>query len=602
MADFAPSTKRGVGKGAWLAATAIALTACGGGQTRGAIFDSAPPAEDAKTLAAFARQIAETPVFRGVDVAVGTVDGAMIVGARLTGGATWRYAHPLDGRPTVVGSVVVGIGGGELFALDAKTGRLLWSKSASGRLRGAGDDGALTVVSLQSMTGHGSTVLAVTHDGAVVRQVEDDVAIGVPAVAFGVALLPWGGRNVSLYDIVRGEETARVVLPMETSRVFARGGAIFMGEADVTRFDEAIGGHPAVTTRMPPRPLPGSPRWMPSGLEVLARQANHSDSVRLYARPAARGPAGVEGDHVAATYFAIAMGLDATSGATRWVHGHDADFIGGAAYASGFALCDRAGKVTFLDGATGQVAGGVSLGSAVDACVVQADGLDRTSQAPAESLVDALTRVVTMNDDRLVMAQWLLLQDLAILSDETATGALIELASRDTMPVLLVEEARRALALRRNGVAAMLQALTQRYDFLAGALRGPPVGPLADALANLRESRAAPLLAEHLNDPADSLDDAKRAAAALAVLATGREAHALETFFASYRCIAVDDELVAAVGNAARALVRLDRRALIADALDDPFTSPPIKTLLAALLQTEPPPTTSRAAALRERP
>jgi outer membrane protein assembly factor BamB len=446
------------------------------------------------------------------------------------------------------------------------------------------------------MTGHGSTVLAVTRDGAVVRQIEDSVAIGVPAVALGVALLPWGGRNVSLYDLVRGEETARMILPMRASRAFVQGGAVFMGETDATRFDEALGGErhrgvgpDAPTTRMPQRLLPGAPRWMPSGLEVLPRHANESDSVRLYARPTAHGPAGVEGGHIAATYFTLAMGLDARSGATRWVHGHGAEFIGGAAYATGFALCDRAGKVTFLDGATGQVAGDVSLGSAVDACVVQADGFEHASRAPARSLVEALTHVVLMDDAKLVLAQWLLLQELATLDDEAATAALIELAQHEALPALLADEVRRGLAQRRNGVAAMLGALARRYDYLAGVLRGPPVGPLADALAKLGEPRAAPLLAQHLNDPANALDDVQRAAAALAVLATEREAPALEAFFASYRCVATAGPLVEAVSGTARALVRVGRRALVAEAVADPLTSPAVRERLTALLQPEPP-------------
>ena len=52
------------------------------------------------------------------------------------------------------------------------------------------------------------------------------------------------------------------------------------------------------------------------------------------------------------------------------------------------------------------------------------------------------------------------------------------------------------------------------------------------------EKRAAPLLAKHLNDPANSTDDVKRAALALEKLATPSELEELETFLALYRATA----------------------------------------------------------------
>ena len=59
---------------------------------------------------------------RGADVVVGVAGNAdKIVGMPLAGGAKWTFAHPLDARPIVAGSVVVGSGGGEVFALDALT-------------------------------------------------------------------------------------------------------------------------------------------------------------------------------------------------------------------------------------------------------------------------------------------------------------------------------------------------------------------------------------------------------------------------------------------------------------------------------------------------
>jgi len=166
-----------------------ALAGCGGGQTQGAAFDSGWSNDDGVAIAAFQQSFASAKVPRGTDVAVG-VSGKELVGVPLDGGPVWTFPHQLDGRPSVAGTEVVGMGGGELFALDAKTGKRLWARRAGGLLRGIGDDGKTTVVSLMSTTGRGTSVLALSHDGEVIRQVEDEAAIGVPAVVDTYAFLP----------------------------------------------------------------------------------------------------------------------------------------------------------------------------------------------------------------------------------------------------------------------------------------------------------------------------------------------------------------------------------------------------------------------------
>jgi outer membrane protein assembly factor BamB len=105
------------------------------------------------------------------------------------------------------------------------------------------------------------------------------------------------------------------------------------------------------------------------------RTADALDKARLYARPRARGAAGIEDGRFAATYYRAAFGFDVSSGALVWAHLNDADFLGGAACRAGFALCDASGSIAFLDAETGGVARRVSLGRPVDACIVQADAL-----------------------------------------------------------------------------------------------------------------------------------------------------------------------------------------------------------------------------------
>jgi outer membrane protein assembly factor BamB len=434
-----------------LSAAALLLAGCGGGQTRGTAIDPALEADHGASLAALVAQHGPLTPPAGADVAVGVIKARTILGVPLDGGAPWRFKHPLDSRPAIAGGVVVGQGAGELFALSARTGKLLWKRAAGGMLRGAGDDGSTTVISLQSTTGTGSIVLAVARDGSVVRQIEDQEAIGVPAVAAGYALLPWG-RFVSVYDLVSGEEKARIEGGGDASRVFALGGALFFGEGRLSRVDAPD------PIALPSLPMPDAPRWMRPGTEVLPPRATAEDEVSIYARPTAAGPLGIAGDHMALVHHRIVIGLGARTGAVAWARVAGLPILGGAAYDGGFALCDAAGKVTFYEAAQGAPAGEVSLGSDVDACVVQADRLRRkpTGAAP-RPLARQLLEAIRADARDAVSAQVFLLRELGELPGDEVTEALVTMAGGDfDGPALLVEEARKQLA-QRHGDAAMLR-------------------------------------------------------------------------------------------------------------------------------------------------
>jgi outer membrane protein assembly factor BamB len=350
-------------------------------------------------MAAFERSLRTLRVPAGTDVAVGVIGNKALIGVGLDGGRPWRFEHVLHGRPAVAGSVVVGAGGGEIFALDAKTGALLWSRSTGGRIRGAGDDGKTTVVSLLPTVGFGSLVLAVARDGSVVRQLEEDAAIGVPAVAGDTVFFPWGGRFLSVYDLPSGDEKARIAFAEPVSRAFALGGAVFAGESSFTRIDESahLAARGQASTATLPTPLDGAlgrVRWTRPGTDWVTRMAETQDKIAMYARPRASGAPGIDQERFAATYFRVALGFDAKTGALSWAYPSEADFLGGAAYRGGFALCDATGDVVLLDASTGGVARHVALGQAVDACIVQADALAVPPAPRAAPLAAQVARIL----------------------------------------------------------------------------------------------------------------------------------------------------------------------------------------------------------------
>jgi outer membrane protein assembly factor BamB len=430
--------------------------------------------------------------------------------------------------------------------------------------------------------------LAINRDGDVLRQIEEDDAIGVPAVVGRYAFLPWQEQYVTVFDLQTGSEVARALLRTPASRVFLSGGAVFFGGAAATRLDGAIGlvsqGR-ASTVALPSRDLPGNPIWMTPGTEVLEPVASASDKVRLYARPTASGAPAIESGIFAATYFRIAVGFDATQRTVAWARAFEADLIGGAACTGGFALCDARGEVTLVESQHGAPVRRASLGRPVDVCVVQTDGLKAAAGPATEPLAKQLEQLVMLPQADLLMMQRLLLRELAALQDDGVTKTLIDLAIAERTPPLLREDARKALAARRRGATFMLDALRRSYDFLADVPRPPPVGPLADALAAMDEKRAAPLLAKHLNDPETSPEDAQRAAAALVVLASKEQLPALRTFFALYRGVR-DKTLTGAVLSVAEALVKLGDVETVTRAANDAFTSPDLRERLAQLARS----------------
>ncbi len=576
------------------AAGFVALAGCGGGQTRLNLFSTDWEDDRGASIERVRKRVAGAPMAPSADIVVGVTErrDALVGMPLFAGGDKWTFTHPLDSRPAIAGSLVIGSGGGEIFALDAASGRLLWKRPTGGlELLGAGDDGTVTVASFQREGAPGSVLLAVTHDGEVVRQIETDKAVGAPAVVNRMAFVPWASQYVSVIDLTNGDETARVTLREETSRAFTQSGKLWFGELGFIRFDERIReasrGKASLVT-VPTRDLPGNPKLMAPGAVPQPLVANAEDKVRLYARPAPDSGAVLDGGRWYATYFRIAMGFDTTGAKLSWVRLQNADFLGGAAAGGGLVLCDQHGKVTTLDARGGGVIAEADLGEPMRACVVNVDsGMVRGTPTDTTPLLAQLQEAVRADAPELNAAQKMLLRELAVMEDESATKTLVDLASDPRTGPDLLMDARAALAKRRNGASYMEAALGRHYDYLKDILRAPPVGPIADALAAMNEKAAAPLLASHLLDPSDTEDDVKRAAAALAVVAGPAEVPVMREFFGMYRASTEDDDVAAAVVSVGQALVTVrgnQGRADVVAAIKDDMTVPYARDRLSDVL------------------
>ncbi|MFO0736997.1 MAG: PQQ-binding-like beta-propeller repeat protein [Labilithrix sp.] len=581
--------------------TSVAVSGCGGDQLRPKTFSTDWVDDQGRSISEVYSKLKGAKPAPATDLVVAVGENNKIIGTPLGDGEQWTATHALDARPIIAGSVVVVSGNNEVAALDAATGKKLWGRPTGGLpLLGAGDDGAITAVTLQRSGG--STLLIVSREGSVKRQIETDKQIGAPAVFGGIVFVPWANQYVSAIDPSSGDEVGRVTLRDKVSRALIVGGTLYFAEHGYVRFDEKIGGASqgkANRVAIPTRELPGTPRVFSAGTERTPVVANAHDRDRLYARPNDGEPLALDSGRFYATYYRLVFGFatePSAPGGQRnqlaWVRHTTADVIGGRAAAGGVVLCDEDGKIMILDARSGQPSIEKKIGEPIKSCTVHADSFAvPRAGTPGPSLGQQITDAVTLREATLATAQRLLIRELATIPDESATKTLIDIASDPRSVPVLVEDARTALASRRNGQKFMEEALAKHYDYLHDVLRSPPVGPIADALAAMKDPNAAPLVASHLFDPAISDDDVKRAAAALSVMATPKELPQLKQFFGIYRGTAASDEVAVAVGSVAEAMLRLDpkgSRPVIEAATKDGMTKETAKAKLDQLLAASP--------------
>lgn len=577
----------------WLWLAALPLGACGGSNSvasRSAPFSETWQSDQGKSIAALEERLRSQRAPTATPVAVGVNDTG-IFGALLPSGARWTHPGSADTLPIVAGDVVVASHAGKLFALDAKSGRQLWSIPTEGRaLRGAGDDGTYTVAVVAGENPGKSRFVAVTRQGSVARQIDSVVDLGYPAVKGGVAFIPWNNQYVSAVDVQTGEEVARLLLREIVTQARNFNGELWFGEKGLVRLDQQIRlatTNQATHVELPARQLPGKPVWLGSGNQLWPVSSSARMKIRLAAtpNPSARFTNGT----YLASYFRVVLGLAEQDGSVRFVQSLSGDALGMSAAQRGFAVCDTTGKVTLVSEKGGQ-AGTVDLGARLTGCTVDVTALSLEQTQAPPALAAQIGQALSELTPDMAVAQKLLVDELTKLPDPLVTKILIDLTSSTKIPPDLRGAARKLIATRRAGKEYMLAALERHYDYVSDVLLPPPLGPLADALAAMNEVSATPLLARHLNDPANEMEDVERAAVALGKLATPAEYEDLRTFFALYRATADEPSLVSAVVAVAGALLRIGGapgKALVERAAQDPLTQSDVKRGITALL-TQP--------------
>jgi len=528
------------------------------------------------------------------DAVVAVTGTGEITGMDLSSGKTWTYKHVLESRPQLAGPLVIGQGGGEVFAVDALSGTQKWVTKAKGKLIGAGSDGKWTALTMK--VSEGSAFYILNAEGSIKTDKITEMPLTDPAVVGGMVLVPWKALYVTAFEASSGDQIATFVTDTETTHVLPIGGAVFAGQGRLVRFDEGIlkakqGGS---TLAVPPKELPNVSR------RDLYVPPDHGDKVTsdaidytvLAGRPNPSGPAGFVGDRVYGGYYRLMMGWSAKDGKLAWVHTGKDDVVAAAAAKDGVVVVDKAGNVKLLGGAGGTLVKTMSLGKPVMSADVFVDNLSVGGGAASKDLTDQLKEAVTLKADELATAQAYLLEQAAAIPDEDATGVLLEVADSERTAGGLRDTARAAIALRTNGAKAMIALLARHANFLKDT-RTPPVGPMAKALATMKEKSASQPLIDQLLDPALPNKDLLQTAEGVAALSSADQVPHLKRFISMYRGSATGNiTLGDSISVIAGAILRLDGdkgKEWLASTAKDPLTDTDVRTSINKALDAAAP-------------
>lgn len=591
-----------------LSVALVCASACAGG------------ADTLRLLASERERLVEMPTWLGqlgpiaspdaAALAVGSRDDELI-GLRWDpnapdGGArpAWRRAAIVTQPAIVAGAVVVFGEGARFAALDAATGEPLWSSPARGaELIAVADDGTFTALTLRHPRTNTRSLTVLDRRGRELWHLETESPPGAPALLRGTLVVPWGAF-VSAIDVLGRAEVGRARLDTPFQYATWVLGDLFLGGPPWVE----LGVAPSPPYVLARRPLPGRVHVGPE--RVVGPDA---DVTRLYVQPKAleaNGAPPASGDVYLATHGRIALGIDARHGALSWVLALPGRALAAAPLPGAFAVCDDTGVLRRLEAGGAQQSWQAPLAEprrrgrvepALTACSLEVgsaraverfvrDGSNANDRG-AMPLLEQLATVLSLADRQLLDAQRFLSRELAARPEPEATHVLIALATRRSADPILQADAEDLLATRRNGAEYMLLALASASPRGPDPLALAPLGPLADALGALGESRAAPLLAEQLNHPGHSAGAIARAAAALEQLASEAEFANLSVFFSLHRTIADQPERVEAVNAVGRTLLRIGGergRTLVQQAARDPLTAPEVRQQLTRALG-EPP-------------
>jgi hypothetical protein len=256
-------------------------------------------------------------------------------------------------------------------------------------------------------------------------------------------------------------------------------------------------------------------------------------------------------------FYKQLFSLTPDAASAHWVYETESDVVGIRAVPGGLIAINAEGVLTELD-ASGRPTLEVQLGLKPIAAKIRAERLLGAASADVSTELTAqLDKAARNPDTRLVPSRAFAAQLLKPIEDDQAARALIKLCTDQESPPRVREQACESLGERRIASQAVLDALATHPNYL-DQIPQPPVGALALAALHAGDTRAVPLLAAQLNEPALPLEDVPLVFHALAGLGDASGAAAIASFLRLYHADASDDQFERALVVGMDALLKLD--------------------------------------------
>lgn len=442
-------------------------------------------------------------------VAVGE-DATSLLVYNLDGTLRWERDINAQSAPALAGDMVLIKQSDGIVARSLKDGEIRFDLDEDYELVGADGDGEWSAVTVQRSD---STALVLgIHHGDVVWEREVGGGVGAPAVANGHVLVPWATLRVSVLNAASGEEVVRMRrTDAVVGHVLVDGGGLFMGQHGLFRItdqleDAELGG---VHHYQPEkRKLPGQPAFLRDGYSALSEPQSARHRVRLDWRidPEAREPAALLHDTLYMHYYGLLFALAPKSDDVRWLHTNaEEPWVGTRVVQDGVYAVDASGEVLFLN-TDGHPTASLRLERRLSVALVhapEAGGREAFEilQSEKRSLRDQLLEAAALDDDQLALGRAFAVRHLAREPGANMTRELVGLCGAKGQNPVVREAACQQIGEREAGASYVLKALRQKASY-SDKTTAPPVGALARAALRMKIRRAAPLLQQHLQDPA----------------------------------------------------------------------------------------------------
>lgn len=446
--------------------------------------------------------------------AVVGVTGFGVRGQLLPQGKIWNFESPVDVLPSIAGSAVLFTGGGNLHALDLKSGKELFQASVSGRrLEGVGYDGNYFLVLLVDADDAREDELRMfRRDGLEMSNISVTAHLGTPAVVDGIGLVPYDGQYVAGFDIASKTWLGRLLYRDALHSVTADERGVLLWGQGVTRLDTKLSSSPdSQALLLPLAEFPGSPSWPVDGSKPRPARAQ---SINIFATPASQdAPLKFAHDLYVATYYQIVLGVQPGTDQLAWVNHLPRPIIGGAIAESNVTVCLEDGSVLRLNLNDGGITPFGSLDARLKACVVTAANEPVEHQERPE-LEQQIVETITSTGPDMAKVQILLLDRMASTPGEATTRALLQISQDPLVSSELARHAGQLIAKRTSGGEEMVRVLNEfsakRAVRLKLAAQSSEINPdVAVAVAEANASKDVPAAGQRAAGSDDEWENEK---------------------------------------------------------------------------------------------